>query len=260
VKPDIVVDVGNSRIKWGRVVPGGIGEMAAFPHDDTVGWKRQLVTWFSSPAQKWAVAGVHPRQIERFRTWVEARHSEVTEITTDLLIEDPTRFGVRVDVDEPGRVGVDRLLTALAAIIREPADIPTAVINVGTAMTVDFVDKAGRFVGGAILPGPRLMARSLHDHTAKLPSIDIAAYPRKLVFGANTADAIAVGIAAAVIGAADQLVWDWATKCNPPPNVFITGGDSGYFLDFYFTADTNRVVIDPMLTLDGIRIAAEALP
>jgi type III pantothenate kinase len=104
------------------------------------------------------------------------------------------------------------------------------------------------------------MARSLHDHTARLPCVELEAGPRKVVFGSNTADAIAVGIAAAVIGAADQLLWDWATKCNPPPNVFITGGDFKYFHGFHFTADTTRLVIDPALTLDGIRIAAEALP
>jgi type III pantothenate kinase len=260
VKPDIVVDVGNSRVKWGRVVPGGIGETAAFPHDDVVGWKRQLVAWFSSPAQKWAVAGVHPRQVERLRAWVESRRSQVVEITTASLIADPQRFGLRVTADEPERVGVDRLVSAIAAVARPPTLTPAAVINVGTAMTVDFIDGAGRYLGGAILPGPHLMARSLHDHTAMLPLIDIEAGPRKHVYGSNTADAIALGIASAVIGAADQLVWDWAAKCTTPPKAFITGGDGGYFRNFFFTADTSQVVFDPALTLDGIRLAAEALP
>ena len=48
--PDVVVDVGNSRMKWGRVSGGRVAEVAAFDHDDAVGWKRQCELWELSPA------------------------------------------------------------------------------------------------------------------------------------------------------------------------------------------------------------------
>jgi type III pantothenate kinase len=260
VKPDIVVDVGNSRIKWGRVIPGGIGEMAAFPHDDTVGWKRQLVSWFSSPAQQWAVAGVHPGQIARFLKWLESRPGEHVEIDTTWLLDHEDKTGLQVRVDARAQVGVDRLLSALAARRRASSGSPVAVITVGTAMTVDYVDSAGRCLGGAILPGPYLMARSLHEHTAKLPHIEIDPVMPVQFWGKYTEEAIELGIASAVLGAADQLLWDWANYSKAPLQVFVTGGDSGYFRGFEFTADTSSVEIDLELTLDGIRVAAEALP
>jgi type III pantothenate kinase len=260
VTPDVVVDVGNSRVKWGRVVPGGIGEMAAFPHDDAVGWKRGLAAWGKTGVVKWAIAGVHPVQVERFRSWAEARSTEIIEITTTLLVGDPSRFGLRVKVEEPDRVGVDRLLSALAAVVRTTALAPVVVINVGTAMTVDFVDAEGVFAGGGILPGPRLMARSLHEYTAKLPLIDARPVPPLLPWGSNTVEAIRLGIMSAVRGAADRLVRDWADGRPVPPRVFVTGGDCEYFRGVVFPASISGVEIDPTLTLDGIRIAAEALP
>jgi type III pantothenate kinase len=260
VRPDIVVDIGNSRVKWGRVVPGGIGEMVAFSHDDAVGWKRGLAAWIRTGTVKWAIAGVHPVQVERFRNWAEARSTEVVEITTTLLISDPPRFSLRVKVEEPDRVWVDRLLSALAAVVRTTVLAPVVVINVGTAMTVDFVDGEGVFAGGAILPGPRLMARSLHEYTAKLPLIDARPVPPLLLWGSNTVEAIRLGIVSAIRGAADQLVWDWTDGRPVSPRVFVTGGDCEYFRGVVFRANISGVEIDPELTLDGIRLAAEALP
>ena len=163
-------------------------------------------------------------------------------------------------VEEPELIGTDRLLTALAAWKRTPRSRPVVAINVGTAMTIDFVEADGLHRGGAILPGPRLMAKSLHDHTAKLPLVEIDPEPPILLWGPNTEEAIELGIANAILGAADQMVWDWAAKRSLATWVYVTGGDAGYFRGFVFTADVGGFVIDPTLTLDGIRLAAEALP
>lgn len=259
MKPDIVVDIGNSRIKWGWVVSQVIGEMASFPHNDVVGWNRQLSEWRLHGFVKWAVAGVHPNQMARFREWLDSQKSEVIEITTAGLLVIEDRLGIELAIDEPEQVGVDRLLTAWAARYRTPRLTSSVVITIGTAATVDFVDPQGRYVGGAILPGPQMMARALHEYTAKLPRIAIHPAPPAFVYGTKTEKAIELGIASAILGAADQLVWDWAADCRVPPKVFITGGDRELFRDFIFTAKTSGIEIDPKLTLEGIRLAAEAM-
>ena len=257
--PDVVVDIGNSRVKWGRCVGGRISEMVSLRHDDPVAWKREAERWGVANAGRWAMAGVSPAAVQRFGDWLAARNATVAHITSDLFAEDGLVELVTV-VDEPELVGVDRLLASLAAFTRTQGDVSVVVIGVGTAMTVDFVEPNGEHVGGAILPGPELMARSLHEHTARLPHIAIDPVLPMRIWGANTEDAIELGIANAVLGAADQLVWDWAARSTVPPWVFATGGDVGYFRGFVFTADVGAFVIDPKLTLDGIRIAAEALP
>jgi type III pantothenate kinase len=93
-----------------------------------------------------------------------------------------------------------------------------------------------------------------------LPHIAIDPVLPKRIWGSDTEEAIELGIANAILGAADQLVWDWAARSNEPPCVFVTGGDAAYFRGFVFTADVGQFVIDPTLTLEGIRIAAGALP
>lgn len=253
--PDIVVDIGNSRMKWGRCEDGVVAEMVRLPHDSPVDWKRQAEMWELSTITRWAVAGVVPREIDRFRDWLVARRTNPTVITNDLFATGgPTGFVTKVD--ELHRIGIDRLLTSFAAYRRhQPA--PVVVINVGTAMTVDFVQKNGTHVGGVILPGPRLMAKSLHDYTAKLPVVDIEPKLPTNIWGANTESAIKLGIANAVLGAADQLLWDWAVHVGESPQVFATGGDVDYFRGFVFTADVAGFEIDPAFTLDGIRLAAE---
>lgn len=256
--PDAVADVGNSRVKWGRVAGGRVAEMVAFPHDDVLGWKRTSEMWHLPSPACWAVCGVHPAQTHRLRTWLAANGGRVLEIDARFTIDHATQTGLHVATKEPHRTGVDRLVTALAARERSPAHAPTVSICVGTAMTVDFVEADGRFVGGAILPGPRLMAKSLHQSTAKLPEVAIDPVTPMHIWGDDTADAIELGIASAILGAADQLVWDFADRPGPSPWVFVTGGDAGYFRGFRFTADLGHFSIDPLLTLDGIRLAAEA--
>ena len=260
--PDVVVDIGNSRIKWGRVRDGRVVEAVSLPHDDPVKWKRYYEAWGLSVADEWAIAGVNPTAIQRLTDWLAGRTARLLHISTPTVIaltdeEEPLDFSV--GVDEPERVGVDRLLGAISARYRTPRTTSAIVIGVGTAMTVDFVDLDGRFVGGAILPGPRLMARSLHQYTAKLPEVGIDPALPVRIAGTNTEEAIELGIASAVLGAADQLVWDWFAGDQVPPRVFVTGGDAGYFKQFVFTADVERVVHDPTLVLDGVRRVAEAL-
>lgn len=256
VTPDIVVDIGNSRMKWGRCEDGRVVERVSLPHSEPVVWKRQAQLWGGSVC-RWAVAGVVPDQLERFTEWLSAR-GVTPHVVTSSLFTRRAHSEFVTSVEEPSRIGVDRLLNSFAAWSRGRA--PVSVISVGTAMTIDFVKTDGAHVGGVILPGPRMMAKALHDRTAKLPQVDIEPELPTRIWGRNTETAIQLGIANAVLGAADQLIWDWAVHVGQPPWVFATGGDVEYFRGFVFTADVAGFEIDPHLTLDGVRLAAEKLP
>jgi len=269
VKPYVVVDIGNSRMKWGRVSGARITEAVAFAHDDAVGWKRQCALWRVAAWDYWVIVSVVPKVQQRFTEWLDSRESHWVSITNEQLLyginenndfTDPAYTAISTYVDVPDLVGTDRLLNALAASKRTPPGVSAVAISVGTAMTIDFVEGGGLHRGGAILPGPRLMAKSLHNFTAKLPLVETRPQLPTMNWGANTEDAIELGIANAILGAADQMVWDWAANHASPPWVYVTGGDAEYFRGFEFTADVGGVVIDPTLTLDGIRLAVEALP
>jgi len=248
VSPDVVVDIGNSRIKWGRCERGRVVAMVSLPLDSPVRWVEQRGEWNLTESMTWALAGVNPAVQEAFRNWVRSHGGSLAEIA------DYRRVPLKVAVESPERVGIDRLMTALAAYSRSKPR-PAIAFNIGTAITADVVNEAGTFLGGAILPGPQLMARSLNQFTAKLPLIDTSNLQTLICPGTDTRTAIELGIVAAAFGAVTQLVEAYSKLLKEPPLVFITGGGMDSFADIVEDA---RLV--PTLTLEGIRLAAEALP
>jgi type III pantothenate kinase len=252
VTPDVVVDIGNSRMKWGRCANGRVAEMVSLPLDEAEKWGEQVAAWGLSRPLSWTVASVNPGVDRRFEEWAMDRGGTVFNLDQHRDVP------LHTDVEKPEQVGFDRLLTALASHCLAHPD-PAVVISIGTAATIDLVDAKGVFQGGVIIPGPRLMAESLHAHTAKLPLVDAAILPTVVAPGKNTNDAIQAGIRAAIVGASILLVNHYADHASSPW-VFITGGAAGDLGRFHFGKRFRGTRFVPTLTLDGIRIAAEALP
>jgi type III pantothenate kinase len=255
VTPDVVVDIGNTRMKWGACSGGRVGEVVRLPLDDTTIWDAELAKLAPprTEVRAWAVASVNPPALQRFLMWAHTRgRTAVFERYTDLPI--------RVNVDEPEKVGLDRLFGAVAAKARVPAGTPAITVDVGTAVTVNLIDAEGVFQGGAIFPGPRLMSLSLHEHTAKLPHVDPTEALNDVRPAKNTEYAIRMGIEAALVGGVHSLLSFFADEVETPPWLFVTGGGHNLLLGAYRSDVYAQLEVVPTLTLDGIRITAEALP
>lgn len=144
-------------------------------------------------------------------------------------------------------LGADRVANAIAAA--ELYKLPAAVIDCGTAVTMEVVDDEHRFVGGAIAPGRKLMRQALSNGTAQLPEIPLGqGIPAEL--GRKTVDAIRYGVDLGIIG----IVREWLSnvQCSYPDlTVILTGGDAGYLAPAFPEA----VMADEFFTLHGIRIA-----
>jgi type III pantothenate kinase len=251
MKPDVVADVGNSRIKWGRCLEDRVADSVSLPPDDPEAWQKQLADWNLTNPDKsrlWAVSGVQPERQERLIVWLERQGGRVVSLNFWQ------RLSLRILVD-PDRVGMDRLLNTVAARSRLRRGTPAVVIDAGSAVTVDWVDEDGAFGGGAIFPGLRLMAHALHEHTALLPLVQITrANPRPP--GMSTTAAIEAGVFWAVAGGIQALTEQLAGRAAVTPEVFLTGGD-GPLLK---TALQANLQLWPNMTLEGIRLAAERLP
>ncbi len=241
----IVVDVGNTRIKWGRCGAEGIGQIASLPPDDPSSWQRQLQDWQLTGPLAWAVSAVHPPRRDHLVSWLQERGDTVR------LLDRSRDLPLRVLVERPDAVGVDRLLNAVAANARAR---PAIIIDAGTAVTVDLVDETGAFRGGAILPGLRLMAQALHDHTALLPFVEVRAAAPPL--GTSTPTAIASGVYYSVCGGANLLLSLLAAHIPVAPTIFLTGGDAPLLQEHI----DPRAILWPSMTLEGIRLSAEAQP
>ena len=133
-------------------------------------------------------------------------------------------WGLRIDCDDPARIGVDRLAAAAAAHRAAPAGRAVVVVDAGTALTVDAIDAAGTFRGGAIAPGLRLGLNALSAGTSFLPQVELAAATPLL--GKNTADGLRSGALHGSAALVEGLCARMAAALDSPVALFLTGGDA----------------------------------
>jgi type III pantothenate kinase len=105
------------------------------------------------------------------------------------------------------------------ALASEEPPACAIVINAGTAVTIDALDADGRFLGGLILPGLRLMLRALAENTSALRMAPGSFTP----FPDNTPDALYSGAVQAVTGAIEQMRARLASA-DRPVRCFLAGG------------------------------------
>jgi type III pantothenate kinase len=244
MKADVVVDVGNSRIKWGRCTDGGITDSVPLPPDDAATWQQQLDQWRLVGPCAWVVTGVHPARRDRLAAWLRERGHKVQ------VLDQAAQLPLQVRVENPECVGIDRLLNAVAANARRGLGTRAAIIDAGSAVTVDYLDEAGAFQGGAILPGLHLMSQALHAYTALLPLVEVRG-PVPPV-GASTAAAMRAGIFWAVLGGIEALLRELRGLAGTDLEVYVTGGD-GAVLAGQLSGPEQ---LWPEMTLEGIRLAA----
>ena len=153
-------------------------------------------------------------------------------------------LGIRLAVDEPERVGADRVANALGAHLAYPG--PAIVIDFGTATTFDVVDGDGAFLGGAIAPGIEAAAASLFSRTALLPRIALG-FPASAI-GRTTVENLQIGVYHGATMLVDGLVARIRGEWEPSARVIATGGLAGQIAPHCGSVD----VVDPDLTLKGI--------
>jgi type III pantothenate kinase len=241
--PFLVADIGNTRIKCARADDRQLHEVISLDSSTPHLWSSGLRTLNSSRNDLWVVASVHPLVGQAFVEQLRAAGSTVR------VLESHRDVPLDMDVETPDSVGIDRLLGAFAAKSRTGPAVAAAIVSVGTAVTVDLVDRHGVFRGGAILPGFRLMAQSLNQFTAQLPLVNEWMTGGESP-GRNTTAAIRVGIQNAISGGIDRIL-DSYRRQEPALQVFITGGDARLVC-------LNAVPEDagPYLALDGLRRVA----
>ncbi len=164
-----------------------------------------------------------------------------------LELSPDTLWGVGIDYPQPATIGPDRLANAVAA--RHAYGAPVVVVDFGTAVTFDVVDKKGNYVGGIIAPGLAAMTDYLHEKTALLPRIKIREV--KAVVGRNTEEAMLVGAVHGYRGLVRQLIQELhqALACRDL-SVVATGG----YADLIARRVPEITAVDPLLTLEGLRL------
>jgi type III pantothenate kinase len=164
-----------------------------------------------------------------------------------LELTPKTLRGVGIDYPQPHTIGPDRLANAVAA--RHCFGAPAVVVDFGTAVTFDVVDRAGNYVGGIIAPGLAAMTDYLHEKTALLPRIRVREVQSPI--GKSTEQAMLVGAVHGYRGLIRELVME--LKCELKARrlpVVATGG----YASLIASKLPEITAVDPLLTLEGLRL------
>ena len=185
------------------------------------------------------LSSVVPQLLNSFR-------SAIAKLTgkTCLVVGPGIKTGLNIRMDNPGEVGSDLIVAAVAATAAYGK--PLLLIDMGTATTITAVDHTGSFVGGCICPGVRISMDALFGRTAQLPGISLEA--PKCAIGKNTRDSMCSGIMYGAAAMLDGLLDRMEEELGEKATVVATGG----IARFVTPLCKRKILCDQSLMLRGL--------
>lgn len=241
-----LLDLGNSRLKIALLDEDGrIQQATAIGHESANGDREllELLAPVGTEDEAW-LASVAPED----RTTAIIALLERAGLRVERAQSHARQGRLRIAYPVPGELGVDRYLALLAASARD--DGPWVIVSAGSALTVDVLASDGVHQGGLIAPMPAQMRESLARRFAQLDVPEGGAHE----LASNTADAVASGAHAALLGLVERVLRQSRERFGHPPTLLIAGGD-GALLD---GLQYEPRVVAPALVLEGLAMHASA--
>ena len=257
---DLLVDLGNSRLKWASYQNGQLGSVGSLKYDG-----ENLATLMSAEWSRLPVPGkicvssdVDSRLTAVLSQWVEKQWATAAHI----IAPKDHAYGVKNAYQDPLQLGSDRWAALVA--VRNNIKGAAIIIDCGTAITIDVMNAEGEHLGGVIIPGIQMMQQSLFQGTHKINETDEKNERVLAALGRNTREGVRSGIHTAVIAFINEMISD-ATKQTKQTKQqtktekmtpVITGGDAEVLLPFL----DNNVIHKPTLVLEGLAIILDQTP
>ncbi|MCP3662093.1 MAG: type III pantothenate kinase [Gammaproteobacteria bacterium] len=240
----LLVDVGNTNVKWGLSGPEGMGQAQSA---EWRGGIEQLMDqqWslYVAPDEVW-VSNVTGTSLEsRLVDWSN-RH---WQLTPHFVRSESQASGVINGYTDPSQLGVDRWLALIAA--HSNIEGALCVVDCGTATTVDMVTDRGEHLGGMILPGFDLMRMALKQNTL-IPEVERAKAEGML--GNSTASCITLGTSHTTGALVERVVRKYSQSLQTNVQLVLTGSGSTR-LSAVLETQYHHV---PNLVLEGLNILA----
>jgi type III pantothenate kinase len=248
---NLVIDMGNTRLKWARVTDGKLHAQGSALHAGAFDEAFEKLAAALPPAASRVLAAnvAGDKFAERLSQLIRVRYR--TE--PDYLAVRAEALGVRCGYANPTRLGVDRWAAAIAAYRSVRGAV--CVIGAGTAVTLDAVNADGRHLGGLIFAGARLAASALDNSTNAIGATPPAAgRPSGLaLLGTNTDTAVGHAALLGVAAGLDRAIATVRGALGDEPVVLMTGGDAERLAGWLETPATLRAD----LVLEGLALFLE---
>lgn len=245
---DLLIDIGNTRIKWATLDEHGLSGQSAAAH---AGWTQQqlidTVLQLQTVPARVIVANVSGLRMGSLLQSALQRCWSIDAIAVETA---PVAHGVMNGYSDYRKLGVDRWLGVIAAHAMEQR--ASCIVGVGTAMTIDGVTADGQHLGGVIVPGPDLMVSSLMHNTSDIMRHAADGSTGGDLFADNTLGAVQQGAVNALAALVERAIDAMRLKLHVSPAVLLTGGASAQ-LEALIAAPC---VMIPDLVLRGLAVIA----
>ena len=245
----LLLDIGNSRIKWAFQSGSGLRDAGACEHHGAPAAAAQVLSTLPHRPEAAAAVNVAGSElVDCFAAEIARRFGIELETLVAAASCGPLRNGYA----QPAQLGADRWAAMAGAWQLAAAGSADSrgenllVVDAGTALTVDAVRADGQHLGGLIVPGLALMQSALGQGTSDLtrlasavPAGGAGTDPR---LADNTRSAIEKGCLAALCGLIERLLPGRAAR------LLLTGGDAGLLVAELSVAAELR----PLLVLEGL--------
>lgn len=239
IGPIFCFDLGNTRLKCGIMQGGELREERFFSEVALLAEVEALLAQWRPAAAVLSSVIEHPPGLEALL----AAQTRFVKLRYD------TPMPVKIVYEKPETLGVDRMALASGAWETFPG-MHSLVIGTGSAITYNFVNKRGEFLGGGISPGIDMRFRALHAFTDKLPLVPAEAHYSFI--GYNTRQSILSGVLEGALAEVDGMIASYAARYRNF-NVLLTGGN----LEFFASRLKNKIFASPYLMYKGLKSIAE---
>ena len=246
---DMLIDIGNTHTSVGFVSGGRVSRNTAF----------SSMLWESDGALeklRSLARGERPEDavfcsvVPRHNTALKDALKSLWEIVP-LKLPARTVTGIGVDYPRPGTIGAYRLANATAA--RHHFGAPVVVVDFGTAVTFDIVNGEGNYAGGIIAPGLSAMTDYLHEKTALLPRVRLGEV--RSAIGKSTVEAMKIGAVHGYRGLVRELIRQLEKELGAKRLPVVATGGCATLIAGVMPEITR---VEPLLTLEGLRLTGEA--
>lgn len=245
----LLIDVGNTRLKWAWLTSTGLSDQQAIVHRDAKPgiWTSALFESGQKP-QRVLVANVAGPAMAKTLSRLSRK---VFRVDIEFVTAAQEYQGLTNGYLDPSLLGADRWLALVGAWTRARSAL--CVVDAGTAVKVDSVDARGQHLGGLIAPGIHMMREALMNKTSDIAKAAQHSTPSLAgILANNTIGAVSRGAVFALAGMADRAAEVIEQSTGIKPKLFITGGDAGMITG---TMRAQGEIV-PDLVLQGLAVIA----
>jgi type III pantothenate kinase len=245
----LVIDVGNTRLKWAWLTTTGLSDQQAIVHRDAKPgiWTAALFESAQKPTRVLVSNVAGPAMAKTLMQLTK----QIFHLKIEFVTATQQFHGLTNGYLDPTLLGADRWLALIGAWTLARSAL--CVVDAGTAVKVDSVDAAGQHLGGLIAPGIHMMREALMSKTSDIARAAEHSTPSLAgILANNTIGAVSRGAVFALAGMADRAAELIEQNTGVRPKLFITGGDAGIITG---TMRSHGEIV-PDLVLQGLAVIA----